>query len=79
MISKTHYCSIVRIVAMLTLASWLVGCGYKGPLYLPAKDATFQPAASPYSMYGGYPEESGTIIPFFEEDLTLLPTPVVIE
>jgi hypothetical protein len=30
-------------------------------------------------MYGGYPEENGTVIPFFDEDLTLLPIPVVIE
>ncbi len=79
MISKTHYRSIVRIVAMLALASWLAGCGYKGPLYMPGKPVEFRPVVSPYSMYGGYPEEDGTVIPFFEEDLTLLPAPAVIE
>ena len=79
MISKTHYCNIVRIVAMLALAAWLGGCGFKGPLYFSGKPAVFQPASSPYSMYGGYPEESGPVIPFFDEDMTLSPLPVVIE
>ena len=79
MISKTHYCNMIRIVAMLALAAWLGGCGFKGPLYFSAKTAVFQPTSSPYSMYGGYPEESGPIIPFFDEDLTLSPLPVVIE
>jgi predicted small lipoprotein YifL len=78
-ISKTHYRSIVRIVAMLTLASWLAGCGWKGPLYLPGKPTEFKPVSSPYSMYGGYPDEDDPEMPFFEEDLGLVPLPVVIE
>ena len=79
MISKIRYRSVVRIVAMLACASWLGGCGFKGPLYLPGKPVILTPAVSPYSMYGGYPEEDSEIIPFFDEDLTLLPTPVIIE
>jgi predicted small lipoprotein YifL len=78
-ISKTHYRSVVRIVAMLACASWLGGCGFKGPLYMPGKPEILTPVVSPYSMYGAYPEEDSAIIPFFDEDLTLLPTPVVIE
>jgi len=78
-ISKTHYRSVVRIVAMLACASWLGGCGYKGPLYMPEKPSVIVPAVSPYSMYGGYPDEDTPIIPFFDEDLILMPTPVIIE
>lgn len=79
MISKTHYRIVVRIVAMLALASWLGGCGYKGPLYMPGKPEVLTPAVSPYSMYGAYPDEDSVIIPFFDEDLILMPTPVIIE
>ncbi len=79
MISKTHYRSVVRIVAMLAFASWLGGCGYKGPLYLPEKPTELTPVTSPYSMYGAYPDEDSAIIPFFDEDLILMPTPVLIE
>jgi predicted small lipoprotein YifL len=32
---KIHHRSFARIVAMLALTSWLAGCGFKGPLYLP--------------------------------------------
>jgi len=78
-ISKTHYRSVVRIVAMLAFASWLIGCGFKGPLTLPGKPAVLTPAVSPYSMYGAYPDEDSAIIPFFDEDLILMPTPVIIE
>ena len=79
MISKIQYRSVVRIVAMLACASWLGGCGFKGPLNLPGKTVIPAPSVSPYSMYGGYPEEDNVIIPFFDEDLILLPTPVIIE
>ena len=79
MISKTQYRSVVRIVAMLACVSWLGGCGFKGPLNMPSKQEVLTPVVSPYSMYGAYPEEDSEIIPFFDEDLTLLPTPVIIE
>lgn len=79
MISKTHHRTVIRIVAMLTLASWLGGCGFKGPIYVPPKPTELTPIVSPYSMYGGYPEEDSPIIPFFDEDLILMPTPVMFE
>ena len=79
MTSRIHHRSVVRIVAMLALASWLTACGYKGPLYLPEKPATFKPASSPDSMYGMPPDEGATTIPFLDEDLILEPMPIVIE
>ena len=79
MISRIHYRSVVRIVAMLTLASWLTACGYKGPLYPPAKPAPFKPASTPDSMYGTIPDEGNTTIPFLDEDLILMQMPIVIE
>ena len=79
MISRIHHRRVVRIVAMLALASWLTACGYKGPLYLPPKPAPFKPTSSPDSMYGITPDESVTTIPFLDEDLILEPMPIVIE
>ncbi|MEN9588919.1 MAG: Prokaryotic lipoprotein-attachment site [Pseudomonadota bacterium] len=79
MISKTDNHQRARIVAMLTLAVWVAGCGYKGPLYLPAKPAEIRPYTTPFSMYGVIPDEQDMVVPFFDEDLMLIPTPVVIE
>ena len=79
MISKTDNHPSARIVAMLTLAVWVAGCGYKGPLYLPAKPAEIRPYTTPCSMYGVIPDEQDMVVPFFDEDLMLIPTPVVIE
>ena len=79
MISKTDNHQSARIVAMLTLAVWVAGCGYKGPLYLPAKPAEILPYTTPFSMYGVIPDEQDMVVPFFDEDLMLIPTPVVIE
>ena len=79
MISKTDSHQSARIVAMLTLAVWVAGCGYKGPLYLPAKPAEIRPYTTPFSMYGVIPDEQDMVVPFFDEDLMLIPTPVVIE
>ncbi|NQW84187.1 MAG: hypothetical protein CK528_15365 [Alcaligenaceae bacterium] len=79
MISKTDNHQSARIVAMLTLAVWVAGCGYKGPLYLPAKPAEIRPYTTPFSMYGVIPDEQDMVVPFFDEDLMLIPTPVVIE
>ncbi len=79
MISKTDNHQSARIVAMLTLAVWVAGCGYKGPLYLPAKPAEIRPYTTPFSMYGVIPDEQDMVVPFFDEDLMLIPTPIVIE
>ena len=79
MISKTDNHQSARIVAMLTLAVWVAGCGYKGPLYLPAKPAEIRPYTTPFSMYGVIPDDQDMVVPFFDEDLMLIPTPVVIE
>lgn len=79
MISKTDNHQSARIVAMLTLAVWVAGCGYKGPLYLPAKPAEIRPYTTPFSMYGVIPDEQDMVVPFLDEDLMLIPTPVVIE
>jgi predicted small lipoprotein YifL len=78
-ISKTDNHQSARIVAMLTLAVLVAGCGYKGPLYLPAKPAEIKPYTTPFSMYGVIPDEQGMVVPFFDEDLMLIPTPVVID
>ncbi|MFZ4711562.1 MAG: LPS translocon maturation chaperone LptM, partial [Zwartia sp.] len=77
--SKTDNHQSARIVAMLTLAVLVAGCGYKGPLYLPAKPAEIKPYTTPFSMYGVIPDEQGMVVPFFDEDLMLIPTPVVID
>lgn len=79
MISKTDNHQSARIVAMLTLAVLVAGCGYKGPLYLPAKPADIRPYTTPFSMYGVIPDEQDMVVPFFDEDLMLIPTPVVID
>ncbi|WP_311197045.1 LPS translocon maturation chaperone LptM [Sheuella amnicola] len=79
MISRIRHRSVVRIVAMLALASWITACGYKGPLYMPAKPTPFKPDSSPDSMYGITPDEGTTTIPFLDEDLMLAPMPIVIE
>ena len=79
MISKTDNHQSARIVAMLTLAVLVAGCGFKGPLYLPAKPAEIKPYTTPFSMYGVIPDEQDMVVPFFDEDLMLIPTPVVIE
>lgn len=79
MISKTDNHQSARIVAMLTLAVLIAGCGYKGPLYLPPKAAEIKPYTTPFSMYGVIPDEQDMVVPFFDEDLILIPTPVVID
>ena len=79
MISKTDNHQSARIGAMLTLAMWVAGCGFKGPLYLPPKPAEINPYTTPFSMYGVIPDEQDMVVPFFDEDLMLIPTPVVIE
>ncbi len=79
MISKTDNHQSARIVAMLTLAVLVAGCGFKGPLYLPAKPAEIKPYTTPFSMYGVIPDEQDNVVPFFDEDLMLIPTPVVID
>ncbi len=79
MISKTDSHQSARIVAMLTLVVLVAGCGYKGPLYLPPQPAEIKPYTTPFSMYGVIPDEQGTVVPFFDEDLMLIPTPVVID
>jgi len=78
-ISKTDSHQSARIVAMLTLAVLVAGCGFKGPLYLPAKPAEIKPYTTPFSMYGVIPDEQDMVVPFFDEDLMLIPTPVVID
>ncbi len=79
MISKTDSHQSARIVAMLTLVVLVAGCGYKGPLYLPPQPAEIKPYTTPFSMYGVIPDEQGMVVPFFDEDLMLIPTPVVID
>ena len=79
MISKTDSNQSARIVAMLTLVVLVAGCGYKGPLYLPPQPAEIKPYTTPFSMYGVIPDEQGVVVPFFDEDLMLIPTPVVID
>ncbi len=79
MISKTDCHQSARIVAMLTLVVLFAGCGYKGPLYLPPQPAEIKPYTTPFSMYGVIPDEQGVVVPFFDEDLMLIPTPVVID
>lgn len=79
MISKTDSHQSARIVAMLTLVVLVAGCGYKGPLYLPPQPAEIKPYTTPFSMYGVIPDEQGVVVPFFDEDLMLIPTPVVID
>ena len=79
MISKTDGHQSARIVAMLTLVVLVAGCGYKGPLYLPPQPAEIKPYTTPFSMYGVIPDEQGVVVPFFDEDLMLIPTPVVID
>ncbi len=79
MISKTDSNQSARIVAMLTLVVLVAGCGYKGPLYLPPQPAEIKPYTTPFSMYGVIPDEQGMVVPFFDEDLMLIPTPVVID
>ena len=79
MIRKTDKPRNARIVAMLTLSAWVAGCGFKGPLYMPAKPAEVRPYVSQESMYGMPPDEGNSVIPFFDEDLILTPAPVVIE
>lgn len=79
MISKTDSHHSARIVAMLTLVVLVAGCGYKGPLYLPPQPAEIKPYTTPFSMYGVIPDEQGVVVPFFDEDLMLIPTPVVID
>ena len=79
MISKTDNHQSARIVAMLTLVVWVAGCGLKGPLYLPEKPPEVRPYTTPFSMYGVSPDEQDTVVPFFDEDLLLTPTPLVIE
>jgi predicted small lipoprotein YifL len=78
-ISKTDSNQSARIVAMLTLVVLVAGCGYKGPLYLPPQPAEIKPYTTPFSMYGVIPDEQGMVVPFFDEDLMLIPTPVVID
>ena len=79
MISKTDNNQSARIVAMLTLVVLVAACGYKGPLYLPAKPKEIKPYTTPFSMYGVIPDEQDMVVPFFDEDLMLIPTPVVID
>lgn len=79
MISKTDSHQSARIVAMLTLVVLVAGCGYKGPLYLPPQPAEIKPYTTPFSMYGVISDEQGMVVPFFDEDLMLIPTPVVID
>jgi predicted small lipoprotein YifL len=78
-ISKTDNHQSARIVAMLTLAVLVAGCGFKGPLYLPLKTPDPKPYTTPFSMYGVIPDEQDMVVPFFDEDLMLIPTPVVID
>jgi predicted small lipoprotein YifL len=78
-ISKTDNHQSARIVAMLTLAVLVAGCGFKGPLYLPPQPAEIKPYTTPFSMYGVIPDDQGMVVPFFDEDLMLIPTPVVID
>jgi predicted small lipoprotein YifL len=78
-ISKTDSHQSARIVAMLTLVVLVAGCGYKGPLYFPPQPAEIKPYTTPFSMYGVIPDEQGVVVPFFDEDLMLIPTPVVID
>jgi len=78
-ISKTDNHQSARIVAMLSLAVWVAGCGYKGPLYLPGKPPEIRPYTTPLSMYGVIPDEQDVVVPFFDEDQILIPTPIVIE
>jgi predicted small lipoprotein YifL len=69
---------VARIVAMLALVLCLTACGYKGPLYLVPK-ATSGPVRMPLMSTFGLEIDEGPIPPFFEEDPTLIPAPIVIE
>ena len=69
---------VARIVAMLALAMCLTACGYKGPLYTVPK-ATSGPVRMPLMSTFGLEIDEGPIPPFFEEDPTLIPAPIVIE
>ena len=69
---------VARIVAMLALALCVAACGYKGPLYVVPKQVTL-PVRMPVMSTFGLQIDEGPIPPFFEEDPSLFPAPIVIE
>ncbi|MCC7227637.1 MAG: lipoprotein [Burkholderiaceae bacterium] len=69
---------LARIVAMLGLVMCLAACGFKGPLYLVPKGPS-GPVRMPVMSTFGLQIDEGPIPPFFEDDPTLIPAPIVIE
>ena len=78
MIVVTGNRDVARIVAMLALALLLAACGYKGPLYYVPKTVSL-PVRMPVMSTFGLQINEGPIPPFFEEDPSLTPAPIVIE
>lgn len=60
---------VLRIVATLATGAWLVGCGYKGPLYLPT--AGSQELAKP--PVGVRPARLPPTIPGTASDVKIIP------
>lgn len=78
MIVVTSDREVARIVAMLALSLCLAACGYKGPLYLVPKPNS-GPVRMPVMQTFGLQIDEGPIPPFFEDDPSLTPAPIVIE
>ena len=78
MIVVTSDRDVARIVAMLGLALCLAACGYKGPLYVVPNPLSV-PVRMPVMSTFGLQIDEGPIPPFFEEDPSLIPAPIVIE
>ena len=78
MIVVTSNRDVARIVAMLALVLFLAACGYKGPLYVVPKPDS-GPVRMPVMSTFGLQINEGPIPPFFEEDPSLTPAPIVIE
>ena len=79
MIVVTSNRDVARIVAMLALVLFLAACGYKGPLYYVPKPVAQGPVRMPVMSTFGMQIDEGPIPPFFEEDPSLTPAPIVIE
>ena len=79
MIGVTSNRDVARIVSMLALMVFLAACGYKGPLYVVTKPLPTLPVRMPVMSTFGMQIDEGPIPPFFEEDPSLIPAPIVIE
>ncbi len=80
MIAFVNHRPVARIVATLAFALvlGLTGCGYKGPLYLVPK-ANSSPTRMPVMQPFGLPGEEGPLPPFYEEDPSLTPAPIIFD